>query len=249
MRVNRSGQRRHCGVGDDSAPRLFDHRRQSAVVGDDDGKTDRHRFQHRHGVRLAYRREHIDIRGGHPPGNGIGGQRTLPGDARVSGECGAQRGPFPLIVADQRESRVDTGVEQFLRHLHERDRTFPRMHPGGEQNLRPSGRRAQPWGSAGHRCPSATSRRPGPATATSCSRSCGFKIEHGSVRRGAPFGSTPRPAARREDGLTARPFHGSAGGKGSCVGARPPPPAGRLGRGRNGCARRRIWPSCCATTS
>jgi hypothetical protein len=45
-------------------------------------------------------------------------------------------------VADQRESCVDTVVQQLLSHLDERDRTFPRMHPGGEQNFRPSGRRA-----------------------------------------------------------------------------------------------------------
>ena len=39
------------------------------------------------------------------------------------------------VVADQRESSVNTRVEQFPCHLDEGDRTFPRMHPRGEQDF------------------------------------------------------------------------------------------------------------------
>ena len=75
-------------------------RRQSTVVGDDDGQANRHRFQHRHRVRLADRRQHIDVR--RPPSApGIASGVSAPSQEIRGSPSSAARnaGPFPLIVA------------------------------------------------------------------------------------------------------------------------------------------------------
>ncbi len=110
--------------------------------------------------------EHINAGCGHASGNRSGSQRALPGDAGIAPDRCPQRSTFPLVGADQREAGVDTGVEQCLRHLDERDRAFARMHAGGEENLRRSGTVLHSRGSRAHRCRAARAAIAPSATAT-----------------------------------------------------------------------------------
>ena len=58
--------------------------------------------------------------------------------------AGASGANVPGVQRAARPDAVSVSFEQLLRHLDERDRAFPWMHPGGEQNLRLSGGRGSP---------------------------------------------------------------------------------------------------------
>ena len=129
-------QSRNGWFGDDAATGFFDQRRKAAVVTDDHWQTHRHGFEHRHRIRLADSGKHINAGRGHSPGNRSRIQCAFPGNTGFVPDCGPQHITFPLIGADQREARIDAGVEQCLPHLDERDWALTRMHPGGEEHLR-----------------------------------------------------------------------------------------------------------------